>query len=129
MSRQQIRTVKREYLGKQRDQPKATKHQPSELNRQYYGRPQTHLVIESTTNCSIGAAVFVQELDEVSLATALLIIDNLLICALGEELDCRETPDLVFELDLSVLRSIRVKIRNDTLGEKRPSQAQIALNI
>ena len=63
----------------------------------------------------MGAALFVQELDEVSLLTTTFILDGL--APLGEELDGRERLDVIFGGERAIGIGIGVNASNNTLKD------------
>ena len=73
------------------------------------------LFVEAATDSAVGAALFVEEVGEISLGTALHEIDGGLVVALGEELDGGEATDFVFGCKGTVGLGISVDISNNTL--------------
>jgi hypothetical protein len=63
----------------------------------------------------VGAALFVQELDKVSLLTTTSILDRL--APLGEELDGRERLDIIFGGERAIGFGIGVNVSNNTLKD------------
>jgi hypothetical protein len=63
----------------------------------------------------VGTALFVQELDKVSLLTTTFIVDGL--APLGEELDGRERLDAIFGGERAIGLGIGVNVSNNTLKD------------
>jgi hypothetical protein len=61
----------------------------------------------------VGATLFVQELDEVSLLATTFITDGL--APLGEELDRRERLNAIFEGERAIDLGVGVNVGNNTL--------------
>ena len=74
-----------------------------------------YLIVQTTTNSSLGATLLVEESNDIGLGTAAAVFLGLLV-GLGEELDGRETSDSVFLGNVRVLLVVGLDVGNDTLN-------------
>ena len=75
----------------------------------------THLVIQPTTNSARRPAVLVQEVGEVGLASANVVVDGVLVLAAREELDGREGADAVLGRNRAVLLGVGIEVGDHAL--------------
>ena len=75
---------------------------------------QKHLVVESSSNRTLGSTLLIHKVHEVFLSSTTFIVNAFLV-ALGEELDRREGADAVLGREGTVVLRVGVDIRDEAL--------------
>lgn len=74
------------------------------------------ILVEEAARRAVGAAVLVEEADERLLGAFTIVVDRVLLVALGEEFDRREAADAILLRQRPVSVGVGVDVRNDAVG-------------